>query len=275
MTKAKTPVHMRTLSLGAGVQSSTLYLMGVLGKIDFDLAIFADTGDEPAAVYDHLAYLESMDGPEIVRVSAGNLGNDVLSHRRHLVNLAPVRYRPAFFDIPVFFDDGVMTKRQCTTNYKIKPIYREIRRRIGRGRYATATTMLGISTDEFHRVKPSRREWVTNEHPLIDLDMSRSDCLEYWSSHISDRVPPKSACVYCPFHAPKQWLALYRAGGPDWKRVVEIDDFVGQHGQRLHRSGQPIAEVAERMESDLRMSPQLPGFDLDGFGNECEGHCGV
>lgn len=45
----------RTLSLGAGVQSTTLLLMsldGTLPKVDY--AIFADTGWEPQRVYDHL-----------------------------------------------------------------------------------------------------------------------------------------------------------------------------------------------------------------------------
>ena len=30
-------------------------------------AVFADTGDEPDAVYDNLNWLESLDGPRIVR----------------------------------------------------------------------------------------------------------------------------------------------------------------------------------------------------------------
>lgn len=44
------------ISLGAGVQSSTLALMAVEGELDPSprLAIFADTGDEPRAVYEWL-----------------------------------------------------------------------------------------------------------------------------------------------------------------------------------------------------------------------------
>jgi hypothetical protein len=48
---------MRILSLGAGVQSTTMALMAAVGEIADkpDAAIFADTGWEPKAVYDHLA----------------------------------------------------------------------------------------------------------------------------------------------------------------------------------------------------------------------------
>ncbi len=55
------PIRLRVLSLGAGVQSTTLALMaahGVVGPMP-DCAIFADTGWEPKAVYDHLAWLRS------------------------------------------------------------------------------------------------------------------------------------------------------------------------------------------------------------------------
>ena len=39
------PIHV--LSLGAGVQSTAVYLLAMEGEIHLDAAIFADTGDEP------------------------------------------------------------------------------------------------------------------------------------------------------------------------------------------------------------------------------------
>jgi len=48
---------LRVLSLGAGVQSSTLALMVEKGEIPkVDCGIFADVGGEPQTVYDHLEY---------------------------------------------------------------------------------------------------------------------------------------------------------------------------------------------------------------------------
>ena len=48
------------ISLGAGVQSSTMAMMAVHGEITPmpDCAIFADTGAEPQAVYEQLEWLE-------------------------------------------------------------------------------------------------------------------------------------------------------------------------------------------------------------------------
>lgn len=51
----------RVLSLGAGVQSTTLALLAVEGVLPKpDAAVFADTGWEPRRVYDHLDRLESV-----------------------------------------------------------------------------------------------------------------------------------------------------------------------------------------------------------------------
>lgn len=77
----------RYLSLGAGVQSSTCLLLAVQGRIPaFDAAVFADTGREPATVYNHLRRLERLAAPAgipIVRVSAGHIRADALdpTHR--------------------------------------------------------------------------------------------------------------------------------------------------------------------------------------------------
>lgn len=74
----------RVLSLGAGIQSTTLVLLsaeGVLPKLD--AAVFADTGWEPAGVYEHLDRLErevlTPAGIPLYRVNNGNLRDDVLN----------------------------------------------------------------------------------------------------------------------------------------------------------------------------------------------------
>ena len=49
------------ISLGAGVQSSTMALMAANGELPKpDCAIFADTGYEPKAVYTYLDFLKKI-----------------------------------------------------------------------------------------------------------------------------------------------------------------------------------------------------------------------
>lgn len=75
------PIRLRAISLCAGVQSTTLALMAAHGEIGPmpDCAIFADTGWEPRAVYDHLAWLMSgkvLPFPAHI-VSAGNIRDEL------------------------------------------------------------------------------------------------------------------------------------------------------------------------------------------------------
>ncbi len=112
---------MRILNLGAGVQSTAIFLMimdGDLPPVDF--AIFADTGDEPKSVYQHLEKLKQMNAMEIVTVTQGNLGQDLIDG----VNSTGQR----FVSIPSYLSHGNsgektgLGRRQCTAEYKLKPI---------------------------------------------------------------------------------------------------------------------------------------------------------
>ena len=82
-------IRLRVLSLGAGVQSTTLALMAAHGEIGPmpDCAIFADTGWEPNAVYEHLAWLGS---PNVLPfpihiVSAGDIWRRLAAGAAHLL----------------------------------------------------------------------------------------------------------------------------------------------------------------------------------------------
>jgi len=80
---ASESIRLRVLSLGAGGQSTTLAMMAAHGEIGPmpDCAIFSDTGWEPKAVYEHLAWLMS---PHVLAfpnhiVSAGNIRDDLIA----------------------------------------------------------------------------------------------------------------------------------------------------------------------------------------------------
>jgi len=116
------------LNLGAGVQSTTIYLMAcanlkssmgvpfpAVGYIDF--AIFADTQDEPEEVYEHLKWLQSLDGVPILVRTKGKLSDDLRNGR----NSTGQRFAsiPAFTapDRPMDYSGPVeeaRLRRQCT-----------------------------------------------------------------------------------------------------------------------------------------------------------------
>lgn len=58
--QAQAPLHLTTFGCGAGTQSTAIYFMMRDGKIPLpDAAIFADTGAEPAEVYDNVEFLKA------------------------------------------------------------------------------------------------------------------------------------------------------------------------------------------------------------------------
>ena len=190
-----------------------------------------------------------------------------------------------YVDIPFYLKgrdgegDGI-GMRQCTDNYKIRPIRRRIRELLGlrpRQRVPAGTTVelwLGISTDEAIRMRTSRDRWMTNRYPLIEKGMSRSDCMNWWQERY-DRPLERSACVACPFQSRQRWVETKRRWPELFAEAVEIDDRLRDglaldKTPYLHSLRRPLAEAVALNEVGLGDDEQR-----DGFGNECEGHCGV
>ncbi len=111
-------IRLRVLSLGAGVQSTTLALMAAHGEIGPmpDCAIFADTGWEPNSVYDHLDWLRS---PNVLPfpvhvVSAGNIREQLIAagegNRWASIPAFARTVTPAGSKVPVYdeVDDGAL-----------------------------------------------------------------------------------------------------------------------------------------------------------------------
>lgn len=267
----------RFLSLGAGVQSSTLALMIAHGEIEaVEGAIFADTGWEPVRVYEWLNWLESeiQRCPHpfpIYRVSEGNLREDQIKATNTTGQLFAAV--PWFLKMPN--GDTAMGRRQCTSEYKIKPLHKKLRELLGyqkgeRIHKGACQLLMGISLDEIFRMKPSGRQWLVHTWPLIDHRMSRRDCLS-WMENRQYPMPPKSSCIGCPFHSDHEWR-LIKADPVSWADALEVDAAIRQQpnmkGQQfMHRSCAPLAEV------DLSTAADHGQTDM--YNNECEGMCGV
>lgn len=263
----------RFLSLGAGVQSSTLALMIACGELQMiDAAIFADTKWEPRQVYEWLAWLETQLPFAVHRVSQGDLRSMVFQSK----NTSGGR----FASIPWFIvnPDGSpgMGRRQCTHEFKVRPLVREKRRLLGlsprrQPRTVLCETLIGISIDEAYRMRTSDERWNRNVYPLIDLRMSRDDCLAWMDRH-GYPAPPKSSCIGCPYHSDRQWQQIM--ADPVMRAdVLEIDAAIrmpvrGQRGQQyMHADRKPMAAI------DFATLEERGQRDL--FMNECEGMCGV
>jgi hypothetical protein len=253
---------MRFLNLGAGVQSSTLALMYAYGEHENvgpmpDAAIFADTQWEPRKVYEWLDWLEKQLPFPVYRVTQGNLRDAVMKQ----VNATGGR----FASVPWHMVNA-MGRRQCTREYKADPLRRKMRELVGKR--GQCEVLIGISLDEAHRMKPSRNLWQHHRWPLIDARMTRWDCLNWMERHALPK-PPKSSCLGCPYHSDAQWQEIKNGPADEWADVVALDKAIRvvpkmNNKQYMHRSCKPIDQVQFTNEAQVDM-----------FGNECEGLCGV
>lgn len=301
------------LSLGAGVQSSAMILMAARGELEPmpDCAIFAETGDESEATYRHLAWLKGegppWDGREyraallpfpihIARAwegygkpsITGPLGDMILAATRG-EGKAGSHSRPPFY---VSNGDGTggIIRRQCTGDYKIEVIQAKERELLGlrrRQRWPKEVLIeqwIGISLDEVSRMTPiflRRGPGETIPHPtirarwpLIDARISRTGC-KTWLTANGYPIPPKSACVYCPFHSDAEWRRIKDEDPKGWERAVTIDRAARaglvekslRGNLFLHRSLKPLEEV------DLSTAEERGQINL--FQNDCTGMCGV
>lgn len=252
------------LSLGAGVQSTTVLLMAEHGEIERPVeAVFADTGWEPRAVYAHLDWLRTQTTIPITTVAAGDLRADALAGK-------PESWMPLYTTNQT--GGGGQLRRQCTRNYKIRPIRRRVSELRSEHGATRVVQWMGISIDEAQRMRDSDVAYIVHGYPLVDRRMSRHDCMAWLRRH-GYPIPPKSSCIGCPFHDRAYWRQMRDQRPDEWVDAVEFDERIRDRrlrfadGVYLHASRVPLAVI------DLS-TPEERG-QLSMFADECEGVCGV
>jgi len=263
------------ISLGAGVQSSALLIAALNNELPddydkIDAAIFADTKDEPDEVYTWLQTLKEYSDGRIPIYTVTHKSGKSLSD--YSLKVRGKDYLE--IGVPVFVPNA-MVQRQCTYQFKIAPIKRKIREIMREKGKKVCDQLLGISLDEVSRMKDSRVQYLTNRYPLIDMRWTRTTAFNYVKKHLG--TPPRSACVFCPYHTNREW-SLMKSEQPDEfakavayeKRLreaaIKTNSFEGE--TYLHKSLKPLDTIAFTPED----AGQITLFD---YSEECDGLCGV
>jgi hypothetical protein len=249
------------MSNGGGIQSSTLIMMMCVGELPWvDHIIFADTGDDSVSTMRHLVWLEAQvqrysNGRVLThRVSRGGKLSDRIRNRaagRGVINNDRFVSAP-FFTAGGKSGRGGQGKRQCTREFKIEPLEKKQRELLGyrprqRIPAGSCEVWIGISTDEVVRAGAAFTSWTVNRYPLLEKRMSRMDCVQWLGDH-GFPVPPKSACIFCPYKSNAEWRWL-RDNDPDaWAVAIELDRLIrntpGMREQEfLHRARVPLDQV--------------------------------
>ena len=117
----------------------------------------------------------------------------------------------------------------------------------------------------------------SNRWPLIELKMTRQDCNDVLE-RVGLPLPPRSACVGCPFHSDSAWRQLAAEASADFERACLVDDFIRDRARRqgrtllgLCRGARPLRRVYGPGQALLLAGPDLVPY-VDG--GPCDsGYC--
>lgn len=240
----------KILSFGGGLQTTALAIMVAEGKLDIDMAVFADTGGEKPETY---WYIDTYIKP---------LFQDLKIPLHIIRREKTAYYEPTLYDFLWKIKDvPSVYQRRCTDHYKL----RVIRKFTGRD----VVMIVGFSLDEAYRARRRRPVWAINEFPLIEREITANDCRQIIQQY-GWTLPLKSSCYFCPFQHPTEWnwlknnhpelfekaLALERNYH---ERKPEMRDYYG-----LLR-GTPLRKLKDGLQPEM----------FADVGDSCwSGHCG-
>ena len=252
-------------STGGGVQSTACLVLAAQGKIPYRTFVFSNVGDKaesPATIKyinDIAKPYAKKHGIEWVDVA----WVDRQGRQRDLLD--DVMTNEKSINIPVFMPGGMPGNRNCTVSYKIKPIAKWIKQNA-----PNCTLGKGISTDEPHRATPSREsDGYTSAYPLIELGISRFDCLII-AKDAGLPQPPKSSCWFCPFKTTDQWVTLRREHPELFEKSVNLEQVLQKRRVNLGKDAVYLSSIGGRKQVNLAdVIPEQLGL----FGWEPEEGC--
>ena len=239
---------MKVISYGGGVQSTALIVLAAKGEIDYKLALIANVGDDsesPAT----LVYVRTRVIPW-----AKERGIEIVELHKYRKDgeretlLERIERSGKSVPIPMRLTNGMPGNRQCTGDFKIGVVAKELKR-LGATRESPASVAMGISIDEYKRMRDSSVPHEVFDYPLIDMKLSRDDCQQII---IDAGLPPapKSSCYFCPFHNIAAWQELRRDTPDLFAKAEEIEAGINRRRAEhdrppvwMTRKGIPLAQA--------------------------------
>lgn len=214
MTRNYVKNPLEVLCYGGGTQSTAILVLIAQGKLPKpDLVLHADTGSELPETVQFLdkarEICDEINVPfDIVKSHRGSLHNDYMRLKT----------------IPI------IGSRSCTSNFKILPQRRYIRKIVGNGKGKILCNMwLGITIDEERRrVEKSDVKWTGLKYPLLDLyPITRDQAIKI--NEKAGLYVGKSGCFCCPYAGTKHWLDLKKNHPELFEIALEMENLKFEH----------------------------------------------
>lgn len=267
------------VSYGGGTQSTALILMALNGEYGLprpDFGVYADTGGEPEFINEYVRYFIKLVKDTfdfdifVIQYKKGLVEEQLCEGKISKTGKIYTSSVPPYFTKDETGKVG-MLNRQCTNDFKTRPINKFIKSKLARGEQYRI--WIAISFDERSRMKISTDKKRINYYPLVEHFIRRNESIDYvkkWGI----KTPQRSSCFFCPFHSDRYWQWLKDFHPSEFERAVDFEKTVQARPNDynrdqifLHRSCKPLDQVQFTDENQLNMFPEL----ID----ECGGECGI
>lgn len=283
--------EINVLSWGGGTQSTALMLMKLDNGDPIDYIIFADTGDESAMTYAQVykvqKYVEEHYNKEIIITKK----SEYMKNDQEIIDMVKRgetdgrRYRSSnysdLYQNQVLFYKGILDRadivphwvlnpkgeigklmgRQCTVVYKITQIIKEVRSRENIKRFNKnkhkINMHIGFTVDEISRVKPSPESYIENKFNLVEMGLSKQDCIDYVEKKLGFR-PTSSVCNMCYANNFDRVYNLYKNDHEAWGKLLKLDDAMGNKPKN-HR----VKGDVYMFHWQIKMLKRLKDIDMD------------
>ena len=191
-------------SSGGGVQSTAIAALICMGELKPDLSVIIDTERELSTTWD---YLYKWVIPALERC---NVKLHVIK-KSDFATVDLMRNNDVL--IPAFTTQGEQVGKLptfCSNEWK----QRVMRRFATEQGVKQADVWLGFTIDEMKRVTTPIGKWQ-NKYPLIELRMTRGDCIAL-VERMGWPTPPRSSCWMCPNKTSHEW---------EWQKINAPNDF--------------------------------------------------
>lgn len=227
-------------SCGAGIQSTAIAVLICQGKLPKpDFAFMADCGYESDRTYD---YINRVLKPNLAEA---DVDLQVVPSCEYVE--VEIMDKNGRCNLPAYRknEDGTVShlSTRCNGTWKQRVMKNWLREQGA----TKVIDWVGISTDEARRAgKNTGLNWVTNAYPLIDLNMSRRDCVDL----IRDagwEMPLRTSCIMCPQRTLFEWVRLSVDCPEDFERACQMEDEIRKIDQNVFLNGKcrPLREVIE------------------------------
>jgi hypothetical protein len=241
------------LSWGGGTQSTALMIYMLENNMPLDYIIFADTKNEHALTYKQIykviKYVKEKYNKEIIVTSKNKKTKSDVEITKMIekgLNYRSSEYADLFQSHILFFkgvlnsidvmplwvrdNDGKVGKtpfKACTFAFKLNQLMKELRNKLNIHSFSKNKHLIhmyiGYSFDEIARFKPNPKSYAVNHAPLIDKNITKSQCIDYVEEKLGF-TPRSSVCNMCFANDFDRVYDIYLHDKDGWKDILRLDD---------------------------------------------------